>query len=245
MKLKMDIPTTLDDITLRQYKEFFKFQEENTNLKVLHAQMISVFCNVPLEEVLRMRYKDTQEVIKILDELFIEKPKLVRKFQLNKVEYGFHPSLDDLTLGEYVDLDSFIGDWHNIEKAMNVLYRPIEARFAEKYSIQKYKVENAEYILDMPMSAVTSSLFFFVDFRDRLVQDYDGLFGQGSKGGLDRVSQFGAKWGWYQSIYELAQGDVTRVEHITELNIHQCFMMLSYLKDKNDLENKQIKSSFK
>ena len=45
---------------------------------------------------------------------------------------------------------------------MNVLYRPIEARFAEKYSIQKYKVENAEYILDMPMSAVTSSLFFLL-----------------------------------------------------------------------------------
>ena len=45
------------------------------------------------------------------------------------MQYGFHPSLDDLTLGEYVDLDTYVGDWNNIEKAMNVLYRPIEAKF--------------------------------------------------------------------------------------------------------------------
>ena len=241
----MDIPTSLADITLRQYKVFFKFQEKNTNVRLLQAQMISIFCNVPIEDVLQMKYQDTQEVIKILDELFIEKPKLVQRFKLNGMQYGFHPSLDDLTLGEYVDLDTYVGDWNNIEKAMNVLYRPIEAKFGESYAVGKYKLEDADNIIDMPMSAVTSSLFFFADFRDRLVKDYDEIFGQGTKGGLDRVSQFGAKWGWYHSIYELAKGDVTRVEHITELNIHQCFMMMSYLKDKNDLENKQIKNNFK
>jgi len=40
-------------------------------------------------------------------------------------------------------------------------------------------------------------------------------------------------------------GDITRFEHITELNIHKCLMMLAFMKDKNDLESKQIKSKFK
>ena len=42
------------------------------------------------------------------------------RFNLNKVDYGFHPELDEMTLGEYIDLDTFIGDWDNMEKAMNV-----------------------------------------------------------------------------------------------------------------------------
>ena len=78
------------------------------------------------------------------------------------MQYGFHPSLDDLTLGEYVDLDTYVGDWNNIEKAMNVLYRPIEAKFGESYAVGKYKLEDADNIIDMPISAVTSSLFFLL-----------------------------------------------------------------------------------
>ena len=45
---------------------------------------------------------------------------------------------------------------------MNVLYRPITARFKHKYSIDKYKIEDAESLLDMPMNAVTSSIFFLL-----------------------------------------------------------------------------------
>ena len=38
-----------------------------------------------------------------------------------------------MTLGEYIDLDNFIGDWDNMEKAMNVLYRPILVKVKEKF----------------------------------------------------------------------------------------------------------------
>ena len=55
-----------------------------------------------------------------------------------------------------------MSDWGVIEKAMNVLYRPITARFQHKYAIEDYKVTTADRLLDMPMSAVTSSLFFLL-----------------------------------------------------------------------------------
>ena len=84
-----------------------------------------------------------------------------------------------------------------------------------------------------------------MEFRTRLIQDYDGLFGQGGDGGTDAISGFGKKWGWYQSIYTLAQGDVRRFEDITELEIHTCFTMLTFEKEKNELEAKQIKKNFK
>ena len=109
-----------------------------------------------------MKYNDSEEVVSILNTLFEGKPNLVKHFKLNGVEYGFHPSIDDMSLGEYIDLDSYIGDWENIEKAMNVLYRPVIGRFRKKYTIDKYRVDTVENILDMPMSAVTSSVFFLL-----------------------------------------------------------------------------------
>tara|TARA_R100000988_G_scaffold35422_1_gene17849 strand:- start:425 stop:1075 length:651 start_codon:yes stop_codon:yes gene_type:complete len=160
MKLKIDIPTSLEDITLRQYKHFLKLQETVNDDRFMHAKMIEIFCKVELDKVMRLKLKDTQEIVSLLSKLFEQKPNLVRHFKLNKTEFGFHPQLDDLTLGEYIDLDTFIGDWDNIEKAMNVLYRPVIAKLKTQYTIQDYKVDLNPNILNMPMSAVMSSIFF-------------------------------------------------------------------------------------
>ena len=113
-----------------------------------------------LDEVMRLKFNDTKLIVNTLTEMFEQKPNLVSKFKLNKKEYGFHPQLDDLTLGEYIDLDTFIGDWENIEKAMAVLYRPVVNKLKEKYIIEEYKVGKDQEMLDMPMDAVLSSIFF-------------------------------------------------------------------------------------
>ena len=162
MKIKVNIPQSLDDVTLRDYKHFLKIQENNEDGRFVKAKMLEIFCKIGLKEVYRMKYKDSEEVLSILEKTFNDKPSLVRKFKLDKTQYGFHPQLDDLTFGEYIDLDTYIGDWDNIEKAMNVLYRPIITSIGEKYAIDEYNTENDKYLLDMPMSAVTSSIFFLM-----------------------------------------------------------------------------------
>ncbi len=163
MKLKINIPTSLDDITLRSYKKYFKLQNEIEDVRLLKAQMIHIFCGVSLQDVYNMKYNDTEEVVMMINKLFETKPKLVTNFKLNNIDYGFHPNLDDMSLGEYIDLDTYIGDWDNIERAMNVLYRPIITKYKNRYSIDKYKLETSDDILDMPMSAVTSSIFFLLN----------------------------------------------------------------------------------
>jgi len=160
MKFNITIPTSLKDITLRQYKHFLKIQENVTDDRFLNAKMIEIFCDVKLEEVMLLQLRDSAEITSILSGLFDEKPALVKMFKLNGVEYGFQPQLDEITLGEYIDLDTFIGDWENMEKAMNVLYRPVIVRLKDKYSIDEYQLGAEENILDMPMDAVMSSIFF-------------------------------------------------------------------------------------
>tara|TARA_R110001599_G_scaffold97328_1_gene251152 strand:+ start:553 stop:1203 length:651 start_codon:yes stop_codon:yes gene_type:complete len=160
MKLNITIPTSLKDITLRQYKKFLKLQEKVTDERLLNAKMIEIFCGIKFEQVMLLKLSDSQEIIDLLLKIFESKPSLVSKFKLNGIEYGFHPELDDLTLGEYIDLDTFIGDWDNMEKAMNVLYRPVLVKMKDKYSIDSYVLENDVFLLDMPMDAVMSSIFF-------------------------------------------------------------------------------------
>ena len=161
MKLSIKIPTSLNEITLRQYKRFLKIQESEKNTRFLNAKMIEIFCNIKLDEVMLLKVSDAEEISNILTELFEGKPSLVTKFKIGRVEYGFQPQLDDMSLGEYIDLDTFVGDWDNMEKAMNVLYRPIIVKLKDKYSIEEYKVGTEQNLLDMPMDAVLSSIFFF------------------------------------------------------------------------------------
>jgi hypothetical protein len=160
MAIKIQIPNSLSEITLGQYKRFLKIQKNETEDRFINAKMIEIFCNLDLKDVVRLKLRDTNDIISVVSELFNDKPSLVSKFKLNGTEYGFHPELDDLLLGEYIDLDNFIGDWDNMEKAMNVLYRPILVSLKNKYSIEEYQIENADNLLDMPMDAVMSAIFF-------------------------------------------------------------------------------------
>ena len=160
MNVNITIPTDLSEITLRQYKHFLKIQKTVDDEKFLSAKIIEIFCGVNLQEVMQIKFNDSEFIVDTLTEMFEQKPNLVSKFKLNNKEYGFHPQLDDLTLGEYIDLDTFIGDWENIEKAMAVLYRPIVNKLKDKYTIEDYKVGIDADMLDMPMDAVLSSIFF-------------------------------------------------------------------------------------
>ncbi len=161
MKASITVPTSLSEVTLKQYQKFLKIQEMNEDEMFLQTKMIEIFCGVEYKDVLSIKVLDAERITKMLGDLFTQKPELVKSFEIDDVTYGFIPSLDDMTLGEYVDLDTFLGDWKNIHNAMNVLYRPVLQRSAERYKIADYDTTTKDRLLDMPMDAVISSIFFF------------------------------------------------------------------------------------
>ena len=206
--------------------------------------MIEVFCGLDLKDAFKMKATDVYRITAILGEMFEQKPKLVQRFTMDGVEYGFIPNLDDMSLGEYIDLDTHLSDWQNMHLAMAVLYRPIKQKLKHKYLIKDYEAKDQEKMKNMPMDAVLSSMLF-LPFRNRLVSSYDELFGAGGGQDYSPAGQFGAKWGWYSSIYALAQGNIRRFEHITKLNVHQCLNFLAFMKDKAEAESKQLKTKLR
>ena len=160
MNINIEIPTKLSDITLGQYKRFLNIQKQTEESHFLNAKAIEIFCDIELKNVMRLKMADFDKITNKINSLFEQKPKLVQRFKIDSVEYGFHPQLDELTLGEYIDVDTFIADWENMEKTMNVLYRPIENKLKDRYSIKEYNVDTSDNLLAMPMDAVLSSIFF-------------------------------------------------------------------------------------
>ena len=161
MKVEITIPDSLSEVTLDQYQRYLKIQDNNQDEKFLASKMIEIFCGVKLSDTLKMKYADVDGICNILVDMFNEKPQLVTKFKMKGVEYGFIPKLDDISLGEYIDLDAFLGDWENMHRAMAVLYRPIESKYGDKYSIVDYEAGDGEVMKDMPLEAVISSIIFF------------------------------------------------------------------------------------
>ena len=55
------------------------------------------------------------------------------------------------------------------------------------------------------------------------------------------VTAFGKKWGWFQSFYGLASGDIFRFEAVSKLKLTEALMFMSFESDKNRLESNLIK----
>lgn len=161
MRVELNVPDKLSEIRLEQYQRFVKLYDGEVTEQFLALKMMEIFCGVKLTEAYQMRYKDIEGIVDLLSTLLEEKPQLVTRFEINGIEYGFIPNLDDMSFGEYVDLDTYIGDWQEIHRAMGVLYRPIKDKYGERYNIEDYKVKDTEVMKQMPMDAVISSLLFF------------------------------------------------------------------------------------
>ena len=51
MRVKIHIPDTLGEITLEQYQEYLKIQEQEKDQYVLGSKMIEIFCKVPFKNI--------------------------------------------------------------------------------------------------------------------------------------------------------------------------------------------------
>ena len=170
MKAYVDVPDSLSDIKLRQYQKFVKETKDNEDTDFIQNKIIEIFCNVRANDVKKIKYTDIKKISDRINKLFEEKPALVRNFNLYGVNYYFIPNLDEISLGEYIDIDTYISDWDNIHIAMNVLYRPLKQKLKEKYLIEDYNENNNTVLQDMPLDAVMSSIFFFYHLGNDLLK---------------------------------------------------------------------------
>lgn len=172
MEVKIKVPETLSEITLGQYQKFVKVNTDVNQGDFLMQKMVEIFCNIKLSHVLLIKFTSINEIVSHLNDLFDKEHKLVPTFKIGSVEFGFIPDLEEMTFGEYVDLEAHLQDWDNMHKAMSVMYRPIIRKNGDKYEIKPYDA-TAEYWEIMkfaPVDAVLGAVVFFYNLGNELLQ---------------------------------------------------------------------------
>lgn len=171
MKLKLNIPETLEEITLEKYQEYATLIKDNPDSEFTRQKTIEIFCGVDLKDLLQISISDVNSISEHLNNLFTAKPELSIEIDINGTRFGFIPNLENMSYGEFIDLDEYLKDvstWHN---AMAVLYRPITNRIKQLYSIEQYETSEkyAEQMKQLPFSISYGAVLFFYDLRNELL----------------------------------------------------------------------------
>ena len=157
------------DVTLERWLKLIEFQSGSKTKEA--EETIAALSDIPKQLINQLSLKDVAVIMEKISELQAEQnSSLKRIIEIEGVEYGMHPNLDDITLGEYADLETFIknGIEEHLPEVMAVLYRPVtEKTDSGVYTIEAYGGDltiRAEKMKSMSAEQVQSALVFFYRF---------------------------------------------------------------------------------
>ena len=154
------------DVTLEKWLKLIDFHNGSKSSEA--TETIAALSDIPKKLIKQLELKDVAVIMGRVAELQQKQnSSLKRIIEVEGKEYGFHPDLDSITLGEYADIETFIKN--DIEKhlpeLMAILYRPITERGENGvYTIQAYDGNiriRAEQMKKMSAEQVQSALVFF------------------------------------------------------------------------------------
>lgn len=170
---KFKLIKSLQDVTLEKWAKLIDFHSENKSNEALKT--IAELSDIPEKLIKRLELSDVVVIMqKISDLQKGQNSSLTNIVTIDDVEYGFHPNLDNLTLGEYADIETFIKDGvnKNLPEVMAILYRPIVKKEKDVYTIEAYDGDitiRAEKMKKMNALQVQYALVFFWNFVNVLL----------------------------------------------------------------------------
>ena len=153
------------DVTMETWLKLIDFKQGTKTKQV--KETILALSDIPIDLINKLEIKDVSLIMEYLSELQASpKNNLNNIIKIEQVEYGFHPDLNSITLGEWSDIESFIknGLEQNLPEIMAILYRPVIEKENNIYTIQSYDGDitiRAEHMKKMSAEQVQSALVFF------------------------------------------------------------------------------------
>jgi hypothetical protein len=167
-EIKLSIPTSYADISLKKYLELqneletYKDDEEATTAVLLYR-----LCGLEPKYLSNISFSDLA-IIKTDLEKFLGKTdfELAKFVTIDGVEYGFEPNLSQIAYGAYLDITKYdtLGINENWKNVMDILYRPVERKKGDYYSIKPYdgKIDGSKWE-GVSMDIHFGCLFFFIN----------------------------------------------------------------------------------
>ena len=181
MEIKLKVPKTIIDIRLGDYRkwaEIFEKNKDNVHSNFLEIKLLEIFCGITAKEAQMLPVDVASEAIDHVIGLLNEEPPLTERFEMIgadgvTVEFGFIPNLSKMTMGEYIDLDTYIGDAKELNRAMAVLYRPVDKSWKNNKAYRVHEYQGTEFMYqvmdDMPLGIAFGALVFFYRLETKLL----------------------------------------------------------------------------
>ena len=143
---KYELPTEWNEVSISEYSNLMKVldNEDASEIEVI-VKTLEALVGIESRILTKAPIKYLKKVYGELSILTSKEPAnyLKKVIEIDGVEYGMIPDFEDLTLGEFVDLDNYLQDsWNNLVKIFAVLYRPIVERKGDKYIIEDYTLKD-------------------------------------------------------------------------------------------------------
>ena len=162
------------DVTMERWLKLIDFTEGTKSEEA--EETIAALSNIPKELIKELALKDVAVIMNSISKLQKEQDSsLKRIIEIDGKEYGFHPDLDNLTLGEYADVEHYVklGLETHLAEIMAILYRPIKEKKNDIYIIDAYDGNisiRAEEMKKMSSEQVQSALVFFCHLGRELLK---------------------------------------------------------------------------
>ena len=157
-----------EDVTLEKWIALTGLSEGSKTKEA--EETIVMLSDIPRKVVKELSLRDVAVILGKMGGLQSEQDTILKKvIEIEGTEYGMHPDLSEITLGEYADIETMIkeGIEKNLPELMAILFRPIVAKENDIYDIEAYdgKIKiRAEVMKKMSASQVQSALVFFYAF---------------------------------------------------------------------------------
>ena len=165
--MKVKIPQDLNEISLGQMMELTRVDkleiEDLDKAKMIIKLLVE---NVNDENIDRVKVADLLVMYRKLCEMTNEQIQLMKFVSLEGKKYGFNPDLNNISTGEFMDIDTLCKDLDkNLHLIMAILYREVSTEGEGKYLIKPYganiEARARMFKEKMPASVAQSCLVFF------------------------------------------------------------------------------------
>ena len=173
MNINIKYPTHLQEIPLSAYQKWLKVEETTNDEEILAFKFVSIFCGLEMRTVSRMGVKDVYFLIGKIKEVLGQEAKFNKRWKFNGVEFGLVPDLENMSFGEYIDVESHLTKWDGLHKAMAVLYRPITQTYKDTYEVEEYEPNEKymEIMQNLPLNIVLGTSLFFCNLEKELLRN--------------------------------------------------------------------------
>ena len=206
--MRITVPDSLADLTVETFMRFHAATDE--------VGQIAALCGIEEDLVKRM---DVDSLARVMDVLLKFENEDIEDYELRKIikldgeEYGFHPNLDSMTLGEFIDLEKACEDvFSTLPSAMCILYRKVNERYENSYSVHPYDPEAdlAPYktmTMDVAFGALSFFLRLGLDFTMTLArsleQEKEALQAESSASGGGTPPSITSQGGMFSRLKQL------------------------------------------